>query len=262
MSQPLSGKARRSSSGHDSDGSLFTTGSQLTTPLDHPSHPPSHHILWRVLDVQGMNGSLGLWCSKEGGWALICSTFLPHAPLGYLVVVAVDLLSAPGLGGVGVVATAAGARDGCAIRPVVAAGDALLATVSADGTGKVWSTNELNSPLKLSWGYDSFQDKPAALAVPDRPSAAAELSVKNAHGQLVKITPTDVAVVWSDRKKVAVSYTNSVIKLFELQNGNVLLCLKCDKTFKINPYNPLILSAVAKVYQVVGDLNPALHFFP
>ncbi|PLW31926.1 hypothetical protein PCANC_19177 [Puccinia coronata f. sp. avenae] len=170
-----------------------------------------------------MNGSLGLWCSKEGGWALICSTFLPHAPLGYLVVVAVDLLSAPGLGGVGVVATAAGARDGCAIRPVVAAGDALLATVSADGTGKVWSTNELNSPLKLSWGYDSFQDKPAALAVPDRPSAAAELSVKNAHGQLVKITPTSVAVVWSDRKKVAVSYTNSVIKLFELQNGNVLL---------------------------------------
>ncbi|PLW57443.1 hypothetical protein PCANC_01781 [Puccinia coronata f. sp. avenae] len=30
---------------------------------------------------------------------------------------------------------------------------------------------------------------------------------------------------------------------------------------KINPYNPLILAAVAKVYQAVGDLNPALHFF-
>ncbi|PLW25596.1 hypothetical protein PCASD_25649 [Puccinia coronata f. sp. avenae] len=79
---------------------------------------------------------------------------------------------------------------------------ALLATVSADGTGKVWSTNELNSPLKLRWGYDSFQDKPAALAVPDCPSAAAELSVKNAHGQLVKITPTSVAVVWSTAKKL------------------------------------------------------------
>ncbi|PLW25595.1 hypothetical protein PCASD_25648 [Puccinia coronata f. sp. avenae] len=30
---------------------------------------------------------------------------------------------------------------------------------------------------------------------------------------------------------------------------------------EINPYNPLILAAVAKVYQAVGDLNPALHFF-
>ncbi|PLW31941.1 hypothetical protein PCANC_19184 [Puccinia coronata f. sp. avenae] len=64
-------------SGHDSDGSLFTTtGSQLTTPLDRPSHPPSRHILWRVLDVQGMYDFLGLWCSKEGGWARWLRWFL------------------------------------------------------------------------------------------------------------------------------------------------------------------------------------------
>ncbi|PLW46124.1 hypothetical protein PCASD_04184 [Puccinia coronata f. sp. avenae] len=142
--------------------------------------------------------------------------------------------------------------------------EALLATVSADGTVKVWSTDELNSPLKLSWGYDGFQDEPAA---PDRvAAAAAELSVKNAHGELVKVTPTSVAVVWSDLKKVAVSYTNSVIKLFELENGKVSLRLKSDETFdgttatQINkivthPTLPLLISAHEDRFIRLYDLN-------
>lgn len=100
--------------------------------------------------------------------------------------------------------------------------EGLLATVSADGTVKVWSTDELNSPLKLSWGYDGYQDEPGT---------SNDLTVKGANGNLVKVTPTSVAVVWSDLKKVAVSYTNSVIKLFELENGKVSLRLKSDDTF-------------------------------
>jgi len=135
--------------------------------------------------------------------------------------------------------------------------EALLATVSADGTVKVWSTDELNSPLKLSWGYDGYQDEPGT---------SNDLTVKGANGNLVKVTPTSVAVVWSDLKKVAVSYTNSVIKLFELENGKVSLRLKSDDTFdgttatQINkivthPTLPLLISAHEDRFIRLYDLN-------
>jgi striatin 1/3/4 len=107
--------------------------------------------------------------------------------------------------------------------------EALLATVSADGTVKVWSTDELNSPLKLSWGYDGLIDDDLPPA--SQPTPSNDLTVIGANGSPVKVTPTSVSVVWSDLKKVAVSYSNSVIKLFELENGKVSLRLKSDETF-------------------------------
>jgi striatin 1/3/4 len=39
----------------------------------------------------------------------------------------------------------------------------------------------------------------------------------------VKIAPTCVAVVWSDLEKVAVGFDNSVIKLLELENGQMMM---------------------------------------
>ncbi|KAA1065139.1 hypothetical protein PGTUg99_004612 [Puccinia graminis f. sp. tritici] len=89
--------------------------------------------------------------------------------------------------------------------------EALLATVSADGTVKVWSTDKLNSPLKLSWEYDGFIDEDLPQA--SQPTPSNELTVINANGSPVKVTPTSVAVVWSDLKKVAVSYSDLVIQL-------------------------------------------------
>ncbi|WAR63909.1 hypothetical protein PtB15_16B68 [Puccinia triticina] len=141
--------------------------------------------------------------------------------------------------------------------------EALLATVSADGTVKVWSTDELNSPLKLSWGYDGLLDDDPS---PHQASNPTEQTIIGANGISVKVTPTSVAVVWSDLKKVAVSYTNSVIKLFELENGKVSLRLKSDETFdgttatQINkivthPTLPLLISAHEDRFIRLYDLN-------
>lgn len=140
--------------------------------------------------------------------------------------------------------------------------EALLATVSADGTVKVWSTDELNSPLKLSWGYDGILDD----LQPSSPSNHQDILVIGANGQKVKVTPTSIAVVWSDLKKVAVSYTNSVIKLFELETGRMSLRLKSDESFdgttatQINkivthPTLPLLISAHEDRYIRLYDLN-------
>ncbi|KAI9630162.1 hypothetical protein KEM48_012192 [Puccinia striiformis f. sp. tritici PST-130] len=140
--------------------------------------------------------------------------------------------------------------------------EALLATVSADGTVKVWSTDELKSPLKLSWGYHGYQDESSS----SDDDQSEKLVVKNATGNSVNVTPTSVAVVWSDLKKVAVSYTNSVIKLFELESGKVSLRLKSDESFdgstatQINkivthPTLPLLISAHEDRFIRLYDLN-------
>ncbi|KAI8461848.1 WD40-repeat-containing domain protein [Phakopsora pachyrhizi] len=129
--------------------------------------------------------------------------------------------------------------------------EALLATISADGTVKVWSTDELNSPLKLSWGYNGTDsDSGDNHEAEDK----AEVMVTGSDGEKTRVTPTSVAVVWCDLKKVAVSYTNSVVKLFELDSGKMVLRLKSDETFDgttatqinkvaVHPTLPLLISA-------------------
>ncbi|KAA1083811.1 hypothetical protein PGT21_007720 [Puccinia graminis f. sp. tritici] len=61
---------------------------------------------------------------------------------------------------------------------------ALLATVSTDGMVKVWSTDKLNSPLKLSWGYDGFIDEDLPQA--SQPTPSKELTIIDANGSLIR----------------------------------------------------------------------------
>lgn len=115
-----------------------------------------------------------------------------------------------------------------ALLPLRFRDEALLATASADGTVKVWSTDELGSPLKLSWTYDGTDadDVPAGSEATEEPKEEGDRRTSEG-----KPVPTSIAVVWTDLKKVAVAYSNSIIKLFELETGKAVLTLKSDETY-------------------------------
>ncbi|CEH15000.1 Cell-cycle nuclear protein, contains WD-40 repeats [Ceraceosorus bombacis] len=97
----------------------------------------------------------------------------------------------------------------------------LLATASADGTVKIWTTDD-RPALQLSWDYHGTNDgritgEAAGIDATERP------------------VPTSVCVVHSDLRTVAVSYSNSIVKLFELKSGREVLKLKSDSTYQGTP---------------------------
>ena len=71
--------------------------------------------------------------------------------------------------------------------------EALLATISADGTIKVWSTDELNSPLKLSWGYYGTLEETTEEGKEEMEKEVEWIKVGNESEKKVKITPTCLA---------------------------------------------------------------------
>lgn len=111
-----------------------------------------------------------------------------------------------------------------------------LASASADGTVKIWSVRspasnsvsngESNSSaaapavLQLSWDY--FGSDPS-------PDTAKERENLEKSGTLP--VPTCVEACHSDLRLVAVSYSNSVVKLFDLDTGRQVRQLKSDETF-------------------------------
>lgn len=132
-------------------------------------------------------------------------------------------------------ATFVGHTDGIwdmALLPLRLRDEALLATISADGTVKVWSTDELHSPLKLSWSYEGLENEGGGSE-----EELTVVSVGPGGRKRTRVSPTSVAVVWSDLKKVAVAYTNSVVKLFELESGKVAMKLKSDESFGLSIFS-------------------------
>lgn len=88
--------------------------------------------------------------------------------------------------------------------------ESLLATASADGTVKIWNTDRLDTPLRLSWRYNGTE-------------------AEEEEGKSLPI-PTCVSVCWSDMRKLVVAYDNSVVKLFDIETGKEVLKLKSDET--------------------------------
>ncbi|KAH8928180.1 WD40 repeat-like protein [Atractiella rhizophila] len=120
----------------------------------------------------------------------------------------------------------------------------LLATSSADGTVKVWSTETLKNPLKSSWDYRGA----------------------GGEGEEKQLAPTSVAVVNSDMKKLAVGWQDSVVRLFDLETGRMVLKFKSDETSdgtpatQINkvithPTLPLLITAHEDKYIRFFDIN-------
>ena len=145
-----------------------------------------------------------------------------------------------------------------------------LASASADGTIKVWSVRnasatstgngEINASaapgvLQLSWDY--FGSEPSADTAKER---------ENLEKSGTLPVPTCVEACHSDLRLVAVSYSNSVVKLFDLDTGRQVRQLKSDETFdgtaetQINklvthPTLPLLITAHEDGYIRMFDLD-------
>ncbi|KAG0084500.1 hypothetical protein BGZ93_001201 [Podila epicladia] len=133
--------------------------------------------------------------------------------------------------------------------PLSISSSQLLASISADGSLKIWDTETRGSPLKSSWGYHG-------LLGPRDPSSSTG----------VVVAPTSVDFCPTDLKKVVVSYANSVVKLFDIETGQAILDFKSNETYdgtpstQINkivchPTMPVVVSAHEDRYIRFFDLN-------
>ncbi|KAG0373643.1 hypothetical protein BGX24_011424 [Mortierella sp. AD032] len=99
--------------------------------------------------------------------------------------------------------------------PLSISSSQLLGSISADGTVKIWDTETKGSPLKSSWSYHGSNAS----------SATASTGPKHLP------VPTGLAFCPTDLKKMVVSYSNSVIKLFDIETGKDILTFKSNETY-------------------------------
>ncbi|KAF9575208.1 hypothetical protein BGW38_008243, partial [Lunasporangiospora selenospora] len=96
--------------------------------------------------------------------------------------------------------------------PLSISSSQLLASISADGSLKIWDTQTKGSPLKSSWGYHGLGSSDSA--------------------NMTKLpAPTSLDFCPTDLRKMVVSYTNSMIKLFDIETGKEILAFKSDETY-------------------------------
>ncbi|KAG0254932.1 hypothetical protein BG011_005421 [Mortierella polycephala] len=127
----------------------------------------------------------------------------------------------------------------------------LLGSISADGTFKIWDTETKGSPLKSSWGYHGLDASPTTTGA----------------GVLTKLpAPTGLDFCPTDLRKVVVSYSNSMIKMFDIETGKEVVTFKSNETYdgthatQINklvchPTLPLVVSGHEDRYIRFFDLN-------
>lgn len=99
--------------------------------------------------------------------------------------------------------------------PLSISSSQLLGSISADGTVKIWDTETKGSPLKSSWSYHGSDASPATAST----------------GPKQGPVPTGLAFCPTDLKKMVVSYSNSVIKLFDIETGKDILTFKSNETY-------------------------------
>lgn len=138
------------------------------------------------------------------------------------------------------VATLVGHTDGVWDLAIVgASGERVLVSASADGTVKVWDAELESTPLLLSWGYEGLEkDDAGDLETPD---------------ESARVVPTSVCAVGSDDTLVAVSYTNSIVKLFQARSGKEVLKFESDESY--GAFLPLVGNLTAILTRTL--LNPS-----
>ncbi|KAF9175290.1 hypothetical protein BGX21_011409 [Mortierella sp. AD011] len=131
----------------------------------------------------------------------------------------------------------------------------LLASISADGALKIWDTETKGSPLRSSWGYNGLEL--SELAEPTKAYTSGLASLP---------TPTSLDFCPTDLRKMVVSYSNAVIKLFDIETGKEILAFKSNESFdgtsatQINkvvchPTMPIVISGHEDRYIRFFDIN-------
>ena len=125
--------------------------------------------------------------------------------------------------------------------------DALLGTVCADGTVKLWLTEEASPAPFLSWDY--YGTDPDA-------------EVKHERSSMTSLPlPTSITACPADLRICAVSFSNGALKLFDLNSGRELKHFAIpSSSSRINavvghPTLPLVATAHQDQYIHMHDIN-------
>lgn len=113
------------------------------------------------------------------------------------------------------------------LLPLRSDDEALLATASADGTVKIWgapSEGGVEAPMQLLLSLDYFGTDPSADKERERESL-----LEKDDGRLP--VPTSVAPCHSNLRLCAVSFTNAIVKLFDVDTGKEVMEIKSNETY-------------------------------
>lgn len=141
--------------------------------------------------------------------------------------------------------------------------EGLLASASADGTVKIWDTEDTPDHVggKLRLSFDYFGLEPSA----SKEKEKEDLLQSN---QSLPI-PTSVSTCMSDLRRCAVSFSNAVVKLFEVQTGREVMQFDSNQHYdgteatQINkvithPTLPVLMTAHENNYIQFYDINSGL----
>ncbi|KAG0258382.1 hypothetical protein DFQ27_004670 [Actinomortierella ambigua] len=128
----------------------------------------------------------------------------------------------------------------------------LLASISADGALKIWDTETKGSPLRSSWGYHGMDN-----------ASASEPTLAYTSGLSGLPVPTSLDFCPTDLKKLVVSYSNSVMKLFDIETGKEILKFKSDESYdgtKVTQINRVICHPTMPM-AISGHEDRFIRFF-
>jgi striatin 1/3/4 len=140
------------------------------------------------------------------------------------------------------------------LLPTKTDGEGLLASASADGTVKFWTAVDglpATSSLVLSFDYYGLD-----------PSEEKEREKAEAQPGSLPV-PTSIAPCMSDLRKIAVSYSNSVVKLFEVETGKEVMQIKSDEDYDGTPSTQInkVLTHPTLPILITGHENNYIKFF-
>lgn len=98
-----------------------------------------------------------------------------------------------------------------------------LVSASSDGLIKVWDTDTTGVPLVSSWGYFGMD--------PEDVSDGEEKEHKLVGLDGERIVPTSLAPVGASPKLVAVGFSDSIVKLFDLETGKEVSRMQSDESY-------------------------------
>lgn len=141
------------------------------------------------------------------------------------------------------------------LLPTKMDGEGLLASASADGTVKFWTAVDGNQQSSLLLSFDYFGLDPSL----EKEEERAKIIEENKSLPV----PTSIAPCMSDLRKCAISYSNCIVKLFEVETGKEVMQIQSDEN-----YDQTVATQINKVLThptlpilITGHENNYIKFF-